>query len=211
MSTPHLPPESPAGPAGPDEPASAGTPPHAPSPDAGRRPSSTDGFFDAVRRTGVTRADDRWIGGVASGVAERFGVDPLIVRGILFVTFFLSGAGLVLYGAAWALLPERRDGRIHLQEAFRGNFDVAMLGAIAMVVVGLSWGGGWWSWWDYMGLGWLNGLFWVAAVVTVAIVAVSVLNRRGPRPGAPAPGGPQAWTGAPYAGPAPAPDAAGTP
>lgn len=211
MSTPHLPPESPAGPAGPDEPAPAGAPPHAPSPDAGRRPSGTDGFFDAVRRTGVARADDRWIGGVASGVAERFDVDPLIVRGILFVTFFLSGAGLVLYGAAWALLPERRDGRIHLQEAFRGNFDVAMLGAIAMVVVGLSWGGGWWSWWDYMGLGWLNGLFWVAAIVTVAIVAVSVLNRRGPRPGARPAGGPQAWSGAPHAGPAPAPGAAGTP
>lgn len=201
MSTPHLPPESPGGPAGPDEPA-AGAPPHAPSPEAGPRPSGTDGFFDAVRRAGVSRSDERWIGGVAAGVAERFGIDPLVVRGILFVTFFLSGAGLVLYGAAWALLPERRDGRIHLQEAFRGNFDVAMLGAIAMVVVGLSWGGGWWSWWDYMNLGWLNGLFWVAAIVTVAIVTVSVLNQRGPRPGAPAsgaqaPGGPDAPWGSP--------------
>jgi phage shock protein PspC (stress-responsive transcriptional regulator) len=202
MSTPHLPPESPAGPAGPDEPAPAGTPPHGPSPDGSGRPTGTDGFFDAVRRAGIARSDDRWIGGVAAGVAERFHIDPLVVRGILFVTFFLSGAGLVLYGAAWALLPERRDGRIHLQEAFRGNFDVAMLGAIAMAVVGLSWGGGWWSWWDYMGLGWLNGLFWVAAIATVAIVAVSVLNQGGPRTGA-AQGGPV--PGAPAPAPAPAP------
>jgi len=156
---------------------------------------------------GIFRSDDRWIGGVASGVAERFGIDPLIVRGLLFVTFFLSGAGLVLYGAAWALLPERRDGRIHLQEAFRGNVDVALLGAAAFVVVGFSWGGGWWSWWDALHLGWLTGLFWVAAFVTVAVVVVSALTQRGPRgphgappqappwpggPGAPGTGGPAA-------------------
>ncbi len=105
------------------------------------------------------------------------------MRGLLFVTFFLSGAGLVLYGAAWALLPERRDGRIHLQEALRGNVDVALLGAAAFVVVGFSWGGGWWSWWDALHLGWLTGLFWVAAFVTVAVVAVSALTQRAPAAG----------------------------
>ncbi|WP_277511787.1 PspC domain-containing protein [Cellulosimicrobium cellulans] len=194
------------GPAGPTDPGQSPPqgppqgPPHAPG---ATRPNGTDGFFDAVRRVGIYRSDDRWIGGVASGVAERFGIDPLIVRGLLFVTFFLSGAGLVLYGAAWALLPERRDGRIHLQEAFRGNVDVALLGAAAFVVVGFSWGGGWWSWWDALHLGWLTGLFWVAAFVTVAVVVVSALTQHGPRgpqgtpPQAPPwPGGP----GAPGAG-----------
>ncbi|WP_454041224.1 PspC domain-containing protein [Cellulosimicrobium sp. Marseille-Q8652] len=217
MSTTPLPPEPPGGGSGPSTgpgpdggpttstgpapTAGPGTdvpPANQPPPAAsGRTPGSgADGFFDAVRRVGIARSDDRWIGGVAAGVAERFGIDPLLVRGILFVTFFLSGAGLVLYGAAWALLPERRDGRIHLQEAVRGNFDVAMLGAIASVVVGLSWGGGWWSWWDYLNLGWLTGLFWVAAIVVVAVVAVSVLRRDGDRGG---PGGP-GWSG-PQGGP----------
>ncbi|WP_156532804.1 PspC domain-containing protein [Cellulosimicrobium sp. I38E] len=193
------------GPAGPTDPGQSPPqgPPQGPQQAPGAtRPNGTDGFFDAVRRVGIYRGDDRWIGGVASGVAERFGIDPLIVRGLLFVTFFLSGAGLVLYGAAWALLPERRDGRIHLQEAFRGNVDVALLGAAAFVVVGFSWGGGWWSWWDALHLGWLTGLFWVAAFVTVAVVVVSALTQRGPRgpqgtPQAPPwPGGP----GAPGAG-----------
>lgn len=217
MSTTPLPPEPPGGGSGPSTgpgpdggpttstgpapTAGPGTdvpPANQPPPAAsGRTPGSgADGFFDAVRRVGIARSDDRWIGGVAAGVAERFGIDPLLVRGILFVTFFLSGAGLVLYGAAWALLPERRDGRIHLQEAVRGNFDVAMLGAIASVVVGLSWGGGWWSWWDYLNLGWLTGLFWVAAIIVVAVVAVSVLRRDGDRGG---PGGP-GWSG-PQGGP----------
>ncbi|WP_340698227.1 PspC domain-containing protein, partial [Cellulosimicrobium funkei] len=182
----------------------AGPPPGAPGAapgEAPRRPSGADGFFDAVRRVGIYRSDDRWIGGVASGVAERFGIDPLVVRGLLFVTFFLSGAGLVLYGAAWALLPERRDGRIHLQEAFRGNVDVALLGAAAFVVVGLSWGGGWWSWWDALHLGWLTGLFWVAAFVTVAVVAVSALTQRGPRGGQGTPPQAPPWPGGPGHGP----------
>ncbi|MGN7703430.1 PspC domain-containing protein [Cellulosimicrobium sp. 22601] len=210
-----------AGPAGPSDPGQGppqGSPQGPPQGPGGTRPNGTDGFFDAVRRVGIFRSDDRWIGGVASGVAERFGIDPLVVRGLLFVTFFLSGAGLVLYGAAWALLPERRDGRIHLQEAFRGNVDVALLGAAAFVVVGFSWGGGWWSWWDALHLGWLTGLFWVAAFVTVAVVVVSALTQRGPRrpqgappqappwpggPGAPGhgPGGPGYGPGGPAYGP----------
>ncbi|MGN0110052.1 MAG: PspC domain-containing protein [Cellulosimicrobium funkei] len=196
----------PPGPSGPDHGGGpgwagpAGPPPGAPG-EAPRRPSGTDGFFDAVRRVGIYRSDDRWIGGVASGVAERFGIDPLVVRGLLFVTFFLSGAGLVLYGAAWALLPERRDGRIHLQEAFRGNVDVALLGAAAFVVVGFSWGGGWWSWWDALHLGWLTGLFWVAAFVTVAVVAVSALTQRGPRGGQGTPPQAPPWPGGPGHGP----------
>jgi phage shock protein PspC (stress-responsive transcriptional regulator) len=187
------------GPAGPSDPGQS--PPQGPPQTPGAaRPNGTDGFFDAVRRVGIYRGDDRWIGGVASGVAERFGIDPLIVRGLLFVTFFLSGAGLVLYGAAWALLPERRDGRIHLQEAFRGNVDVALLGAAAFVVVGFSWGGGWWSWWDALHLGWLTGLFWVAAFVTVAVVVVSALTQRGPRGPQGAPPQAPPWPGAPGTG-----------
>lgn len=138
----------------------------------------TDNFFDSIRRMGISRSEDRWIGGVATGIAERFGIDPLIVRGILFVTFFISGAGLVLYGIGWALLPERKDGRIHLQEAFRGHFDVAMLGAVAMAVVGLSWGDSWVSWWDFMHLGWLNGLFWLAAAAAIVVMVVSLASQR---------------------------------
>ncbi|WP_435738831.1 PspC domain-containing protein [Cellulosimicrobium sp. PMB13] len=219
MSTTPFPPEPPGGGSGPSAgsgpdggPTTSGGPAPAAGPGTQAPPSTpfapsrkpgagADGFFDGVRRIGIARSDDRWVGGVAAGVAERFGIDPLLVRGILFVTFFLSGAGLVLYGAAWALLPERRDGRIHLQEAVRGNFDVAMLGAIAAVVVGLSWGGGWWSWWDYLHLGWLTGLFWVAAIVVVAVVAVSVLRRDGTR-GGPGTGwsGPQSGPG--WSGPA---------
>lgn len=133
-------------------------------------PQHSSPFFDSIRRMGVRRADDRWLGGVASGLAERLGVDPLIVRGVLVITVFLSGAGIVLYGLAWAFLPEARDGRIHVEQAFRGDVDVALIGAGGFVVLGLARGDGWWL--NAVGLGWLNGLLWLAAIGLVVFLAV---------------------------------------
>ncbi|WP_407318881.1 PspC domain-containing protein [Isoptericola halotolerans] len=141
-----------------------------------RRPAG-EGFFDSVRRIGITRSDDRWVGGVAAGLADRFRVDPLLVRGLLILSFFVAGAGLVLYGIAWALLPERSDGRIHLQEAIRGTFDVAMLGAGLAVLLGLIWGGGFWPWW----IGpaeWVAALLWVAFWVAVVWLIVKLVRSR---------------------------------
>jgi signal transduction histidine kinase len=50
---------------------------------------------------------DRWLGGVASGVAIRLGVEATIVRLAFVALGFASGVGVVLYGLAWVLLPER--------------------------------------------------------------------------------------------------------
>jgi signal transduction histidine kinase len=50
--------------------------------------------------------DQRIIAGVAGGLGERFGVDPVLVR-IAFALLSLSGlAGVVLYAVLWALMPE---------------------------------------------------------------------------------------------------------
>ncbi|WP_402461647.1 PspC domain-containing protein [Isoptericola aurantiacus] len=164
-----------------------------------RRPAG-DGFFDSVRRAGVARSEDRWVGGVAAGVAERFRLDPLLVRGLLILSFFVTGAGLVLYGVAWALLPERSDGRIHLQEAIRGSFDVAILGAGLAIVLGIGAGGGFWPWWGGPAE-WVATLLWIAFWVAVVWLIVKLVRSRRGRPGPDA--------GAPYAGaPEHRPDAA---
>jgi phage shock protein PspC (stress-responsive transcriptional regulator) len=155
--------------------------PFPPAPGPGPTAPGNDGFFASIRRTGLARTQDRWVGGVAGGIARRFGIDPLLVRGILGVTVLLGGAGLVVYGLGWALLPEERDGRIHLQETIQGRFDAALLGAVAAVVIGLSRGDGWMGWWDERGFGWVNGLLWLAVVgaVVAMVVAGSNSRRRG--------------------------------
>ena len=86
-------------------------------------------FFDWIRSHGVHRGRDRWIGGVSSGIAERMGIDPLIVRGIFIVLTLFAGIGVLLYGLGWALLPEP-DGRIHTQEAGAGRWSTGMTGAL---------------------------------------------------------------------------------
>ncbi len=150
-----------------------------------------------MRRTGIVRTDDRWIGGVCSGLAQRFGLDPLLVRGIFAATVLVAGFGLVAYGVAWALLPEARDGRIHLQETVAGRFDSAVLGALGMVFLGLIRGDSW-LWWGHVpdlfqGLAWMGFLAAVVTIVVMVIVAKSS-GRQEPRPPA-----------GPWAGPVPAP------
>lgn len=137
-----------------------------------------------MRRIGVVRTNDRWIGGVAGGIAHRFGIDPLLVRAIFGLAMLFGGAGLIVYGLAWALLPEQSDGRIHLQETIRGRFDVALLGAIGLFVIGISRGDGWFGWWNNHGFGWLSGLLWFAAVVTLVVLVITAASRRG-TPGRP--------------------------
>ncbi|WP_307868180.1 PspC domain-containing protein [Umezawaea beigongshangensis] len=51
----------------------------------------------------------RKIAGVAAGIAERYLIDPVVVRIALVVLALSNGAGLLLYLVAWLLLPSRND------------------------------------------------------------------------------------------------------
>ena len=50
--------------------------------------------------------DGRMLGGVAAGLATHFAVPVTYVRIAFAVLSILGGAGLPLYLAAWALIPE---------------------------------------------------------------------------------------------------------
>jgi phage shock protein PspC (stress-responsive transcriptional regulator) len=135
-----------------------------------------------MRRVDIVRTNDRWMGGVAGGIARRFGIDPLLVRGIFAASLLLGGVGFVAYGLGWALLPEESDGRIHLQETIRGRFDVGLLGAVAMVLLGLNSGSGMLRWfgWD-TAFHWFSALLWIAAIaVIIALVIAASGQRRRP-------------------------------
>lgn len=150
----------------------AGFPPPPPSGIAGAFPpppggpvgSPSNAFFNWFRNLGMPRGQDRWIGGVASGVAHRIGLDPILVRG-LFILLAVFGVGVLLYGIAWALLPEP-DGRIHAEEAGRSSWTAGMTGAVIFTVLGVfSRPFGWFTndWgWGFGGFVW--AAIWVGAV-----------------------------------------------
>lgn len=133
------------------------------------RPSATQQFWDLVYRSGVRRTSDRWVGGVAGGVARRFGLDPMFVRGLWLVLCILAGAGLVLYALGWALLPDERDGRILARDAAHGELHGGLVGAGVVFLLGVLHRGVW----D----GWFAALAWVSLGVAAVIVVVAVIDQ----------------------------------
>ncbi|GMA32215.1 PspC domain-containing protein [Litorihabitans aurantiacus] len=121
-----------------------------------RRPERDDAVartvLDPAALLGITRSEPRWIGGVAGGLATRWNLDPLVVRGLFAASLVLGGIGFLAYGVAWALLPEP-DGRIHAERALRGNVDVALVGIGLMVLAGVGPG-------RWIGLGWVGDGAW---------------------------------------------------
>ena len=111
-------------------PPQAGFPGDAPPP-----PIGGNRFFDWMRGLDLPRQPG-WIGGVCAGIASRLGIDPLIVRGIAVVVAVLGGPALLLYAAAWLLLPDNHD-KIHLEQVFRGKLEGAIAGIGALVLLSM--------------------------------------------------------------------------
>jgi|GEM_PF-2920922 len=135
-------------------------------------------FFDAMRRSGYFRSQSRWIGGVAGGLARRFNVDPLIARVIILVLCLATGLGAIAYAAAWILLPEERDGRIHAEEMIRGNFDGALIGAGILTLLGLG------NLYPFVlrgaGLPWpFTLVFWLAFIALAIYLVQQIKEHRG--------------------------------
>ncbi len=58
----------------------------------------------ATRRLYRSRKE-KVIAGVCGGLAEYFGIDPVLVR-LLMVLLFIYGVGLILYILAWIMIPQ---------------------------------------------------------------------------------------------------------
>ncbi len=71
---------------------------HTPSP-----PAPAD-----VPRRAYRSTDERWLGGVAAGLAQHIGLPVLWVRMGLLVLVAFGGFGAVLYAGLWLFLPARR-------------------------------------------------------------------------------------------------------
>jgi phage shock protein C len=53
--------------------------------------------------------EDRILGGVCGGFAEIYDLDPSIVRLVTLLLILSSGAPLILYLAAWLIIPPKSE------------------------------------------------------------------------------------------------------
>jgi phage shock protein PspC (stress-responsive transcriptional regulator) len=49
---------------------------------------------------------DRVLGGVCGGLGNFFTIDPVLVRVMWAISFFVGGVGLLAYLIAWIIIPE---------------------------------------------------------------------------------------------------------
>jgi phage shock protein PspC (stress-responsive transcriptional regulator) len=153
------PPEAPSGPA------------EEPMPDEGPRVTR-----DEIRDLGRLRrsVDDRKVAGVAGGLARHLDVDPLVLRVAFVVLAFFGGAGLLLYGACWLLVPEdgSDEAAITLDDRSRTLALLAVGVLAAFALLGDSWGVFWFPW----------------PLAIIALVVLLFMTRKDRRSATPPPG-----------------------
>lgn len=150
--------------------------------------------MNSLRHSGFFRGEPRVIGGVCQGLAQRYGWDVNSLRIAVVVASLFFPVVCVFYSLAWVFLPEAKDGRIHVDEMLKGNFDAAIIGAILLAVFGGGTSG--------IALGLFHAFVWIPLfmVFPVAIVVIAVLLAK-PKQTGTGPTQAQYWSATPPAQP----------
>ncbi len=151
---------------GPDTPPSR---PHDPS--AGPTPPGYPPPYQDLDRLRRSRSD-RYLAGVAGGLGRHFGIDPTIIRVLLAVLAFFGGAGVLIYGVCWLLVPE--DGADQATIRTSGETLKLVLLAAAGVAVVLALGDA------FSGF---NAGWWIASLAVITAVVLIVRDRKDDRTG----------------------------
>jgi len=140
--------------------------------------------YERLRRS-VT---DRKIAGVAGGLGRHLNIDPTVLRVLFVVLVFFGGAGLLIYAAAWLLVPEEgtENSVVQTSPSTRNTVLIVVGVLAALLLIGDTWGG--------------VGFPWPLALIGL-VVAVVLLNRDSGSTPPPA-------TGPPHPGTSPAAETA---
>ena len=113
---------------------------------------------------------DRKIAGVAGGLGRHLDIDPTIIRVVLVVLCFFGGAGFLLYGVAWLLVPEdgRQTGKISTRPGTRNALLIGTAVLAGCLLLGDS----------------VHGLGFPWPVLLVGIAVLVYLAVRDKEPGA---------------------------
>lgn len=125
-------------------------------PQDGPPPAGPDDEFDAKRLRSITdmkrSSDDRVIAGVCAGAARYLNIDPIIVRVVLAVLTVTGFAGVILYLAAWFLLPADDEDKSVAAEWFKLDKNeeqvrvAGLVGALILAILAIV-GDSSWAWW----------------------------------------------------------------
>jgi signal transduction histidine kinase len=149
-------------------------------------PRSVRGRHEPLTR----RSRHKLIAGVASGLGDRFRIEPNLVRLAFVVLAFAGGAGIILYAAGWIWLPTADTARGPGADARTDWVQMLALGAVTLGVLLIA---------QSSGIGAPSTLVWpivLAAMGTALIVGRSgrpideligelVRHERGPDASAP--------------------------
>ena len=112
-----------------------------------------EGDFDPHRIRSITdmkrSKDDRVLGGVCAGAAKYLNIDPVIVRVVIAVLTIAGFAGVIVYAAAWFLLPAEGDDKSVAADWFRLDKNeeqvrvAGLVGAVVLAAVAIVGDGGW--------------------------------------------------------------------
>ncbi len=127
--------------------------------------------YELLRRS----TTDRKIAGVAGGLGRHLNIDPTVVRVLLVVLCFFGGAGFLLYGVAWLLVPEdgRSEATISTRPGTRNGVLIATGVVAALLAVANGWGG--------------PGFPWPVLLVGLGVLVYLAVRDKEPAPGPGAP------------------------
>lgn len=128
-----------------------------------RRQQTRD--LDRLRRSST----DQYVAGVAGGLGRHFGIDPVILRVLFVVLTFFGGAGLLVYGAIWLLVPDDNHEKAPINVAAepRKLLLLGILGIAFLLAIGDAFGG--------FGGGWV----FASIAIVVALVLIARDQSRG--------------------------------
>jgi phage shock protein PspC (stress-responsive transcriptional regulator) len=129
-------------------------------------------------------SSDSFVAGVCAGAARYLGIDPIVVRVVLAVLTIAGLAGVILYVAAWLLIPADNEPRSYAATWFNLGKNEEQVRTVGLITAGIvavisAVGADNWLWWD-------EAVWWIVPVV---IVAYLISRRSSPQSDdAPAPG-----------------------
>jgi phage shock protein PspC (stress-responsive transcriptional regulator) len=119
---------------------------------------------------------DRYLAGVAGGLAEYFAMDSNLFRILLIIFTFFGGIGVLIYIAAWMLIPENiEQEELPRKQAPR---DSTFLIAIILIIAGLilfTKEFGIFHYFHYWHIPWAS--IWAISLILIGLLLVITSNR----------------------------------